>query len=456
MPPGVALGVARFLANNDRIDEGMDALALVEFEDGGKLGDADAHERAQIVGKLIQAAFSIATRGGAAGVSRLLDTLARRQADSASTPGHPAHWKERYRSGEDMSQRAHQALVGQAFRHVASQLPESAVEMAARAPAWMCLHQCPSDSKPRHGQGLSEALRGAWPLEVSRAYFERDGMVPALLVESDGGFRSARKLVHALAREFDPELDARAAPHFELFLRMALRSAPPLKENKKGPVRSPLPNPWMSALCLGGFKQGREMLFEAYGRELCLEISRAETSAANEISRILDYPQSWALEHALDLFGPHILLKESEHGPARSAVSRLARSQSPEQFARSLDLLVERGAGAAISASCAQRFWVIQEGQSNRSRKQGDALAYCAAEGLVGQAEALLARFPDLDRKPARETLAYMGKRGTEKHGPSLAAWESLVLREIGRSSGPGDGSLFDPEPPAPARRKRL
>lgn len=460
MPPTTALGLAQYLATTNRLAESMDALALVAFEDGGEADSISInyYERSRDIHRLFQSAFLIATHGGETGISRLLDSLERRGADPTVGKGHPSTWGKPSRAVDGMSQNSHHILGAEAFSQLASKLPDSAVEMALRAPVWVCLHQTNHESSHRLGNGFSEALRGAWPLGVSRAYFERDDMVSALLLANNGGFRTARDMVGNFAREFDPKLDAGGLSHLELFLSMVIERSPKnIKVSKSEQSLSPLPAKWMSSFCLGGFKRGRTMLFEAYGRDFCLEVSRRETTAASESYRTIDQPYSWAVEHALDLFAVGDLLTPSNYPLSRSAVARLARAQDPVEFGLSLNLLIERGQRSTIEESCAQRFWVIQEGQSNRSRKQGDALAFCAAEGLIGQAEVLLSHFPDIDRKPVKDTLSYMKLRGTSKHGASLAAWESLVLREVSRacSSDPLNSSLFGaPQPPASSRRR--
>lgn len=124
----------------------------------------------------------------------------------------------------------------------------------------------------------------------------------------------------------------------------------------------------------------------------------------------------------------------------------LAKAPAPI-FEAALDWFAERG---ALAEQACSKAWVYQ---GSATRKKGDLLAACVAFGKLEAAEALLARAPTLDTRPARDVAKAMGEKAqSDQGGAAVSAWEALLLRRELRSA-----PLPDSEPAAPApRRARL
>ena len=122
----------------------------------------------------------------------------------------------------------------------------------------------------------------------------------------------------------------------------------------------------------------------------------------------------------------------------------------PETFEAALDWLAAEGVLRELAGA---KAWVYS---ADDSRKKGDLLAFCVAEGRADLAECLLKRLPDLDLKPARDVAKAMAQKSKTSAGSlALSAWESVLLGQIKPLAV--HASSDEPLPPIAApKRNRL
>lgn len=439
LPPEVGIGLAHSLCERGRVAEGLATLNQIAFEAQSQRGAVPYYWNCEL-SNLFDAAIATARCAGPGGVRALIDGIETR----ARLAPHEKPTSAKHASAPDrMELSSHCANVWKSFSDLAQHSPDDALELVLRAPAWLGLHGMSEERLSHTSEGFSQALRGAWRLDVARAYFEHDHLVTSLL-NSNPQFNVPRAFIARLARDFDPILDEKSVDSFAHLLRLCVAAASPAAAAH--PTLSPLPGRWISSLMLGRFEEGRKIVIQAFGFDRCLLTARKEAGVISESIRAFESGDSLSVERAAECFGAEDALGSQNIKLQKSAVARMAKSMDPRTFAHALDHLIASGARGALELSCAHRFWVVNE-QSSTVRKLGDALAFCAAEGRLEHAEALLSRLPGLDRKPVKEVLVYMHKRHATNRDESLAAWETLLLREITKTL---------PAPASLSRRARL
>ena len=320
---------------------------------------------------------------------------------------------------------------------------DAALDFVRFAPAWCCVHWH-NGTDPRHDEGIALAISGRWTQELLDAYLKRDQFAQRLA----GKWKETRTIANIVANlftDFQPEIDkARSAPLVAILIAV-------FELLPAGQEGAPLaPDGWLHALSLGGFEAGRELAFAKFGKEACMQAAKAHgqayVDARNALSPSKFSAQRLAL--CLECHGPADFLSPYHHKLAEPATAYMAKNLSSENFALALDLfLAVPGGSKAIDEDLAHRFWAVRE-QYSTVRKMGDSLSFLAAEGLIKHAEILLAKRPNLDRKPVKEVLTYMNKRDASKKGTSHSAWEALVLREAVGAYAPKDAN--------PAKKQRL
>lgn len=120
---------------------------------------------------------------------------------------------------------------------------------------------------------------------------------------------------------------------------------------------------------------------------------------------------------------------------------------TPDAFDAALGWIAKEGCLQELASA---KAWVYN---ADETRKKGDLLAFCVAEGRADLAESLLRRLPGLDLKPARDVAKAMAQKSKTSAGSvALSAWESILLRQIKPAA-----SALGPEPaPSAPRRVRL
>lgn len=426
IPASTAIALAEALAALGRPADALSCALDIRFE-------LAAREHPDELSRHFSRLFELARSCSPGGAGLLMDRLAERQTSMESPPSHLSH--------NHAISDAHRAVAGPAFERAARERPSDAMDLIAKAPAWVCLHHIAFGDAIEMAEGLGAILSGNHPLDLASAYLDRD-LFCQRLVGDERSCQDARVLIRKAIVQFNAPPGSPAELSMSILLRKCIQAAPALPPDGS----SPLPHGWIAGLFLGAFTPGREMALRAYGRAQCVAIARNEARLSAESRHAF---RSGNLDHiarVFECFGAHDAIVSQQAKLLPSAVALMARSMRPDAFAQAIDLAAASGATPALEANCAHRFWAVFE-QKSSIRKMGDALAYCAAEGLIEHAEILLDRMPTLDRKSVKEVLSYMQTRDSAKRLTSNSAWEVLLLREIFKAR---------PEPAAPPRRSRL
>jgi hypothetical protein len=124
---------------------------------------------------------------------------------------------------------------------------------------------------------------------------------------------------------------------------------------------------------------------------------------------------------------------------------RIAKTATPASFEAALDWFDKKGILDPIASA---KAWVHA---SCETRKKGDLLAFCVAEGSIELARALLAKRPQIDRKSAREAAKALSQKADAQVGAkALASWENLLFADI------FNAAAIDAPPPAPRKTRSL
>lgn len=424
MPAPLALNLAKQLLDNGRPDDALQIALITPFELSSNAPDNifSAYSSIHLLSTLTEQALLIASTSSSDGLSQLLSAMEAR--DSSS------YLSTRLFSSDSMPEHftlAHRARASEALSTIAQSNPKDALELLRRAPRWLCLHTISGNTGHRGGTGLSEALDGRWPLELSEAYFERDSLCERMADGHESSLDSLRLFTEQTLCAFDPILDKDSVPALTLLMSRCIDFC---AKNQGLNKHSPLPSKWMSALMLGAFNGGRSMALNAFGHECCITAARQEVRLSSASAKAFGSGSIDAIRSTAQTLGPSEMLFSLCGKLEKSAVVLMASSMSSSDFGQALDYFVEQGASDALAASCAHRFWVVFERHAS-VRKMGDALAFCAAEGLMEHAELLLKKMPNLNRTSVKDVLAYMILRDSTKKNISHSAWEALLLREI-------------------------
>lgn len=136
-----------------------------------------------------------------------------------------------------------------------------------------------------------------------------------------------------------------------------------------------------------------------------------------------------ALLYGLEAVGPEEAMAYPGHGRYGldpSLAMRIAKTASPAVFEAALDWFDKKG---ILDGMASAKAWVHA---SCETRKKGDLLAFCVAEGSIELARVLLAKRPALDRKSAREAAKALSQKADALVGAkALASWESLLFADI-------------------------
>ena len=424
MPQSLAFDLAEQLLALGRPSDALALACSVEFEACPAQPWAQADPHAPSVSRHgaasgFERAMSLAARcAGAQGVESALEALISRGGgslpafESCSNPPEPSEpW---------------QVPVRSAFDALFKIDPQAAQAMLLKAPSWLCLQGAGPSAQSvmlSPSQGLGLALSGELGPELELAYFERQqfaaqfGRPSELLARR---LQSAAKLLaHEWSREEGPGDGA-----LERFAHLAFQEArkAPLPSNL---ADSPLPHRWVGAIAFGPRQAIVEALERWLGPERMDAICARETSPRQAARDVRASGRLGAWSRLLRTHGAKAFEPPRE-GMETSLVARAAKGLGAHDFKAFLERAQEI-CPEALRQSCQQRFWAFVEGSA---RKMGDALAFCAAEGLPAHAKALLETLPDLPRKDVGALLKYLESRPVSDQGGARASWESVLLDE--------------------------
>lgn len=205
----------------------------------------------------------------------------------------------------------------------------------------------------------------------------------------------------------------------------------------------------------------RELASRAHERSLPLEARRdgfvaaySSTNIERHIEAICHCQRIDTVEMALDAIGIQTAQSFPGHrkGLDASLSMWIARKAPLPIFEACLDWFASQGDGE-LQLQAEAKSWVYN---GHETRKKGDLLALCVAEGKVEYAQALLHRLPDLDTRSAKDVAKAMASKVSGGVGSqALSSWETLLLKkalDLHKAKQPEP----ETEPEAPKRSRSL
>lgn len=430
LPHQVLFDLAQQMCALGRRADALELARSVPFETSASILPGAASHLASRHGVLVgfhRAVEIAALAAGAEGVGAVLASLAKRSGGKA-----PA--MEPYQCNPPEPTQAWQIPASRAFDAVFKIDPAAAELLLRDAPPWVCLQGVGASSNSialHDDQGLGLALSGQMPPALSRLYFERAGFAAGF---GDFPQHQAHPKDHwplkSAARHLTHEFEqgsassrhlGEKAPAVEL-LRLAIEEASqrPLPQDL---AQSPLPARWVPSIAFGVHRDASQALEAWLGSERIDAICAAEMAPIASARAAFFSGREDACLRLLRVHGAAVFACRKLED---SAVARAASALPAEGFERFL-LQALASHPESLRESALHRFWAFAE---EGARKMGDALAFCAAQGLPGHAKALLGAMPDLPRKDAFAIVKYMESRDVSFKNQARATWESVLLSD--------------------------
>lgn len=181
----------------------------------------------------------------------------------------------------------------------------------------------------------------------------------------------------------------------------------------------------------------RELASRSHERSLPAESRRdafvavyAATNIERHIEAICHCQRVDTVGMALDAIGIQMAQSFPGHrkGLDASLSMWIARKAPLPIFEACLDWFSSQGDGELLRQAEA-KSWVYN---GHETRKKGDLLALCVAEGKVEYAQALLRRLPDLDTRSAKDVAKAMASKVSGGAGSqAMSSWETLLLKKV-------------------------